>query len=334
MISTSARLLRLVSLLSARPSWTCRELADQMAVTERTVRRDVARLRELGYGVESDPGPWGGYRLRAGARVPPLVLDDEEALAVAVGLREAALSGVLGGDQAALSALLKLRQVLPPRIADRLGEMDAAFVHTPRPDEPQIAPAMLLELATACRRGERTHLSYRDREGKSTTRDVDPYRLVHTGRRWYFVARDVARGEWRTFRADRVAHIRPTGHAVELLDPPDPVLLVSRSIATGAYPLYVTVCLPLPMDQALRLVPPTVGTHRPDGPNATIVDIGGPDADGLARYLLSLATPLRVLSPDDVREALLRRARDLFADNGSGQPRLLASGDAGPKSSS
>lgn len=212
--------------------------------------------------------------------------------------------------------------------------MDAAFVHTPRPDEPQIAPARLLELATACRRGERTHLSYRDREGRATVRDVDPYRLVHTGRRWYFVARDVVRGEWRTFRADRVAHIRPTGHAVELLDPPDPVLLVSRSIANGAYLLYVCVRLPLPMDQALRVVPLTVGTHRPDGPNATIVDIGGPDADGLARYLLSLATPLRVLSPDDVREALLRRARDLCADNGSGHPRLLASGDADPGTSS
>ncbi|MGW8760946.1 helix-turn-helix transcriptional regulator [Streptomyces sp. NPDC055815] len=320
MISTSARLLRLVSLLSARPSWTCGELADQMAVTERTVRRDVARLRELGYGVESDPGPWGGYRLGAGARVPPLVLDDEEALAVAVGLREAALSGVLGDDQAALSALLKLRQVLPSRVADRLGEMDAALVHTTRLDAPQIAPGMLLELTAACRRAERCQLSYRDREGKATVRDVDPYRLVHTGRRWYFVARDVTRDEWRTFRADRVGQIRPTGHPVELTDPPDPARLVSHSIATGAYPLYVTIRLPLPMDQALRLIPPTVGAHRPEGTAATIVDIGGPDADGLAKYLLSLATPLRVLSPDAVREALLRRTRELFEDNADGQP--------------
>lgn len=318
MISTSARLLRLVSLLSARPSWTCGELADKMAVTERTVRRDVARLRELGYGVESDPGPWGGYRLRAGAAVPPLVLDDEEALAVAVGLREAALSGVLGGDQAALSALLKLRQVLPRRIADRLGEMDAAFVHTTRPDEPQIAPGMLLELAASCRRGERSRLSYRDREGKDTVRDVDPYRLVHTGRRWYFVARDVTRDEWRTFRADRVGRIRPSGRPVELVDPPDPALLVSRSIAVSAYPLYVTIRLPLPLEEALRLIPSTVGTHRPENPDVTIVDVGGPDADGLAGYLLGLATPLRVLSPDAVREALLRRTRQLFEDNGGG----------------
>ncbi|WP_448322113.1 helix-turn-helix transcriptional regulator, partial [Streptomyces sp. CO7] len=262
MISTSARLLRLVSLLSARPSWTCDELAERMAVTGRTVRRDVARLRELGYGVESDPGPWGGYRLRPGNRVPPLVLDDEEALAVAVGLREAAYSGVLGGDQAALSALLKLRQVLPPRVAERLGEMDAAFVHTPRPDEPQITSGTLRELANACRGAERADLAYRDRNGRATMREVDPYRLVHTGRRWYFVARDVARDEWRTFRADRVVRIRPiSGRAVELADPPDPALLVSRSIAAGAYPCTVTVRIPLPMDRALRLVPPTVGAH-------------------------------------------------------------------------
>lgn len=171
---------------------------------------------------------------------------------------------------------------------------------------------MLLELATACRQRERTRLSYRDREGKDTVRDVDPYRLVRTGRRWYFVARDVARGEWRTFRADRVTQVRPTGHAAEILDPPDPALLVSRGIASGAYPL--------PMDRALRLVPPTVGSYHPDGPGATVIEIGGPDADGLAAYLLGLGTPLRVLSPDDVRQALLRRTRELFEDNGGGQP--------------
>ncbi|KIQ66582.1 transcriptional regulator [Kitasatospora griseola] len=315
MITTSARLLRLVSLLSTRPSWTCGELAERLTVTERTVRRDIARLRELGYGVESDPGPWGGYRLRAGSRVPPLILDEEEALAVAVGLREAALSGVLGGDQAALSALLKLRQVLPPRIAERLGELDTALVHTPRTGEPPLAPGQLLELAAACRGGERSRLTYRDRQGKATVRDVDPYRLVSTGRHWYFVARDVARDQWRTFRADRVGRIRPTGHPVDITDPPDPALLVADSLGRASYPLHVTIRLPLPLDRARELIPPTVGTHRPDGPDATVAEIGGPDADGLARYLLGLATPLRVLAPDEVRDALLRRTRELLEAN-------------------
>ncbi|GIF41736.1 putative DNA-binding transcriptional regulator YafY [Actinoplanes xinjiangensis] len=314
-ISASARLLRLVSLLSTRPAWTCRELGERLAVTDRTVRRDIARLRELGYGIESDPGPWGGYRLGGGTRMPPLVLDDEEALAVAVALREVALSGVLGGDQAALSALLKLRQVLPPRVADRLEDMNATVVHTPRSQGRQIPPGMLLDLATACRRGERTRLSYRDHAGNTTVRDVDPYRLVHTGLRWYFVARDVARDQWRTFRADRVARIQSTGHPVELGDPPDPALLVSRGIAAVVYPLYVTIRLPHPMDRALRLIPPTIGTHHPDGPDATIVEIGGNDEDQLATYLLGLGTTLRVLSPDGVRDAVLRRARNLVEDN-------------------
>ncbi len=314
-LSSSARLLRLLSLLSARPSWTCAELAERMEVTDRTVRRDVARLRDLGYSVDSEAGPWGGYRLRAGSRVPPLILDDEEALAVAVGLREAALSDALGGDQAALSALLKLRQVLPRRIADRLGELDDAFVRLPGTDGPQIRPGLLLELAVACRQGERARLSYTDGEGRGTVRDVDPYRLVHTGRRWYFVARDVSRAQWRTFRADRVDRIQPTGHPADLTDPPDPARLVSRNTANGPYPLSATVRLPVPMDEALRIVPPTVGTHRPDGPDATLVDIGGPNPDGLARYLLGLGTPLRVIEPDPVRQALARRARELAGEN-------------------
>ncbi|MDG9727618.1 MULTISPECIES: helix-turn-helix transcriptional regulator [unclassified Streptomyces] len=316
MLSTSARLLRLVSLLAVRPAWTCGELAERMEVTERTVRRDVARLREIGYAVESDPGPWGGYRLRPGTRTPPLVLDDEEALAVAVGLREAALSGALGGDQAALSALLKLRQVLPRRVADRLGDMDAAFVQTPRAGEAQIGPGMLLELAAACRKAERARMAYRDWQGRASVRDVDPYRLVHTGQRWYFVARDVERGAWRTFRADRVERLQPTGRPVDLTDPPpDPALLVSRATATGPYALCATIRLPMPMDQALRLIPSSVGVHRPDGPEATIVDVGGPDAERLATYLLGLDAPLRVLSPDSVREALLRRARAVIESN-------------------
>lgn len=318
MISTSARLLRLASLLSARPAWTCRELAERTRVTERTVRRDVARLRELGYSVESDPGPWGGYRLRPGAGVPPLVLDDGEALAVAVGLREAALGGVLGGGEEALTALLKLRQVLPRRIAERLGAMDAALAHTPRPEEPQIAPGLLLELAAACRQAERCTLAYEDGKGRATVREADPYRLVHTGRRWYFVARDVARGEWRTFRADRVTRIRSTGRPVRIPDPPDAARLVARAVRAAPYPLTVTVRLPLPMEQALRLVPSTVGSHRADGPDATLVEVGGPDADGLARYLLGLGTPLRVLAPEEVRQALLRRARELIEGNTDG----------------
>lgn len=314
-VNTSARLLRLLTVLSTGRSWTCAELAGQLGITERTVRRDIARLRELDYAIESTAGPWGGYRLSRGTRVPPLIFDDEEALAVAVGLRGAALSGVAGSDQAALSALLKLRQVLPARIADRLGEFDAAVTHTPRPEERRISPALLLDLANACRNGRRVQLAYQDRGGTTSTRQVDPYRLVYTGRRWYFVAHDVARQQWRTFRADRIIDATATGQQVALPDQPDPADMVNRGMAVGPYPVHVTVRIAAPADEALRLVPPTVGVHRPDGDDATIIDIGGSSADGLARYLLSLGRPLRVLQPDDVRQALLARLRQLLDAN-------------------
>ncbi|GAB2825321.1 YafY family protein [Actinoallomurus bryophytorum] len=314
-VNTSARLLQLLSSLSTRRSWTCADLAARLEVTERTVRRDIARLRELGYGIESEMGPWGGYHLGSGTSIPPLILDDEEALAVAVGLRTAALSGVSGSDQAALSALLKLRQVLPARIARRLGELDTAFTHTARPDDGQISPALLLDLATACRRGERTRLTYRDRTGTTSTRRVDPYRLVYTGRRWYLVAHDVERQDWRTFRADRIIDATTTGEPTDLPDAPDPAQMVNTGIALGPYPVRVTIRLAVPAEEALALVPPTVGVHRPDGDDATIIDIGGPDVDGLARYLLTLGRPLRILHPDEVRQAFLARTRQLLQDN-------------------
>ncbi|MFJ3927415.1 helix-turn-helix transcriptional regulator [Streptomyces sp. NPDC090022] len=315
MIRTSSRLLHLVSLLSARPVWTCRELAERMAVTDRTVRRDIARLRDLGYGVESEPGPWGGYRLSPGARMPPLVLDDEEALAVAVGLREAALSGVLGAGQAALSALLKLRQSLPKHLAGQLTALEGTLDHTPRTGEPQIDMPVLLELARACASGLRATLSYRDHAGRASVREIDPYRLVHTGARWYLVARDVTKQEWRTFRADRVMAVHPTTEPADLTDPPEAAQLVSRGIASVIYPVYTTIRLPLPLDRAMEAVPPSIGTHSPDGPKATVVRIGGNSVECLASYLLGLDTPLTVLSPDEVREALARRAEALLAAN-------------------
>ncbi|MCW2900493.1 MAG: regulatory protein DeoR [Streptosporangiaceae bacterium] len=315
MIATSARLLRLVSLLSSRPTWSNAELAARLEVTERTVRRDVDRLRELGYGVESVPGPGGGYRLSAGARVPPLNLDDDEAFAVAVALREAAHGAALGGDQAALSALLKLQQILPKRMAARLASLDAAVEHTPRSPAPQASAAVLLVLASVCRATERTRLSYRDMQGNTSVRDVDPHRLVYTGAHWYFVARDVDRDAWRSFRADRVLDAHPTGLVVDLAAPPDAAQLVSDTIVRTGYPFYAKVRFPLPLEETLRLVAPIVAAHESDGPRDTIITIGGSDPDQMAGYLLSLRSPLQVLSPDSVRDALLSRLDALYRTN-------------------
>ncbi|MGW5868656.1 helix-turn-helix transcriptional regulator [Streptomyces sp. NPDC055239] len=315
MITTSARLLRLVSLLSSRPTWSNTELARQLEVTERTVRRDIDRLRELGYGVESVPGPGGGYRFGTGNRMPPLNLDDDEVFAVAVALREAAHGAALGADPAALSALLKLRQILPARMAKRLASLDAIVEHTPRCETPQVSADVLLLLASVCRASERTTLTYRDTHGTTTVRNVDPHRLVHTGVHWYFVARDVERDAWRTFRADRVVAAHSTGEAVDLADAPDAAQLVADTITRTGYPFYARVRLPLPYDDARRLVAPIVATHESDGPEQTVITIGGSDPDELAGYLLSLRTPLDVLSPDSVREALLARLDALYRGN-------------------
>ncbi|MFE9725838.1 helix-turn-helix transcriptional regulator [Streptomyces sp. NPDC005794] len=180
MIATSARLVRMMSLLSSRPTWSNAELARHLDVTERTVHRDIERLRELGYGVESVPGPGGGYRFGAGNRMPPLNLDDDEVFAVAVALKEASHGAALA-DPAALSALLKLRQILPARMARRLASPDATVEHTPRSETPQASADVLLLLASVCRVSERTTLTYQDMHGATTVRRVDPYRLVYTG---------------------------------------------------------------------------------------------------------------------------------------------------------
>ena len=307
MASPSGRLLRLLSMLSTRPSWTNRELAERLEVTERTVRRDVARLRDLGYGIESDAGPWGGYRLAPGTAMPPLNLDDDEALAVAVALREAALRGILGSDQAALSALFKLQRLLPSRVASRLGDFASSFVHTPQAGADPVSSAVLLELASACRQQQRLRLVYSDRLDRCSTREIDPYRLVRTANRWYLVAFDISRNDWRTFRADRVQEAHRTGAPARITDPPDAARLVADML-TSNYPVYATILLPVPIERARQLIPPGSGVHEPAG-EATKVSLGGTDLDDLATRLLSLATPFTVLAPDELRETLRGRVQ-------------------------
>jgi predicted DNA-binding transcriptional regulator YafY len=303
MAATSARLLRLVALLSSRPSWTNTELADRMEVTERTVRRDILRLRDLGYGIESEAGRYGGYRLGGGTRVAPLSLDDEEALAVAIALREAALSGVLGGDQSVYSAMLKLQQVLPRGIAERLDGFGATFEHTPRAESDQISPHVLLQLATACRNEERVRFTYQDMRGRTSVRDIDPHRLVRTRHRWYLVALDVERAEWRTFRADRVVRAEPTGARAEIEEAPDAAAMVARMLVSD-YPVYTTIRISLPLEQARQLVPPHRGTAEAETAESTLVTLGGIDAAELAREILGLPLTVETLGPQEVIDAM------------------------------
>lgn len=208
---TPARLLTLLSLLQTPREWPGGELADRLGVSRRTVRRDIDRLRELGYPVQATMGSDGGYRLVAGKAMPPLVLDDEEAVAIAVGLRAGAGHAVEGVDEASVRALAKLEQVLPSRLRHRVSTLQAATTPLTSGDGASIATETLTVMASTVAGHERLRFAYRAKDGAESRRVVEPYRLVSTGRRWYLVAYDLDRGDWRTFRVDRVSSPFATG---------------------------------------------------------------------------------------------------------------------------
>ncbi|WP_433225291.1 helix-turn-helix transcriptional regulator [Actinomadura formosensis] len=231
---SSERLLRLLSLLQARREWSGPELCERLGVSPRTVRRDIERLRGLGYPVHATLGAAGGYGLEAGAAMPPLLLDDEEAVAIAVGLRAAAGGAVEGIGEASVRALAKLEQVLPTRLRRRVTALHSATTPlTGPPAGPAAAPETLTVLATACRDHERLRFTYRDAGGAETRRVAEPHGLVSAGRRWYLVAFDTGRGDWRTFRVDRLSSPQPTGARCAPREPPaeDTAAFVTRSLA-------------------------------------------------------------------------------------------------------
>ncbi|MFE9581901.1 helix-turn-helix transcriptional regulator [Nocardia sp. NPDC006044] len=212
MTETAARLLQLLALLQTRREWTGPELADRLGVTVRTVRRDIERLRELEYPVRAGLGSAGGYRLEAGTALPPLLLDDEEAVAITLGLRSAAQGSVAGIEESAARALVKLQQVLPSRLRGRVDAVDSATVSLDGPAAgPRVDPETLVVLAAAARDGERIRFRYRDKSDAESKRFAEPHRLVAAGRRWYLVAWDIDRADWRTFRLDRIDAPFPTG---------------------------------------------------------------------------------------------------------------------------
>jgi predicted DNA-binding transcriptional regulator YafY len=204
MANTSARMLRLLSLLQTYRYWPGGELAERLEVSPRTLRRDVDRLRELGYPVAAARGVAGGYQLKAGAAVPPLLLDDEEAVAIAVGLRTAAAGAVAGLEETSVRALSKVIQLLPPRLRRRIDALQAATVPAVYGGGPTVDANTLTTIAQACRGEERLRFAYTTRDGEDATRQVEPHRLVPVGRRWYLVAWDLDRGDWRSFRVDRL----------------------------------------------------------------------------------------------------------------------------------
>jgi predicted DNA-binding transcriptional regulator YafY len=232
MSNASSRLLDLLSLLQGRRDWPGAELADRLEVSGRTVRRDVGRLRDLGYPVESLTGPAGGYRLRAGTAMPPLLLDEEEAIAIAVGLRTAARASVTGIEETSIRALVKLEQVLPTHLRRRVAALGSATIAGPV-SGPTVDPQHLTTIAAACRDTECIRFDYRSRDGTGTRRRLEPHSLVNRGRRWYLVGWDRGRDDWRTFRVDRVSRPAATGPRFKprRLPAKDAAAFVEQSIA-------------------------------------------------------------------------------------------------------
>jgi predicted DNA-binding transcriptional regulator YafY len=309
-VATTERVLRLLELLQRRMTWTAVELAAELGVTDRCVRRDVERLRTLGYPVHASPGVGGGYRLGAGTRLPPLLLDDEEATATAVSLRLAS-GTVAGAEDAALRALTKLDQVMPPRLRERVRAVSDATDLMAR-TEVQIDADVLVTLARACRDRVRVRFAYAGRGGPSE-RTVEPVRLVATGRRWYLMARDVDRDDWRTFRLDRMSEVAPTTWRFVLGEHPDPVEHVQRSVTGAPYRHVARVRLRATVDEVRALVPPSVGLVSEDVEGWCLLETGGDDLDWLAAHIARLDLEVQVLEPPALRAAAGRLAERLSA---------------------
>jgi predicted DNA-binding transcriptional regulator YafY len=295
----------LLSLLQTRRDWAGAELARRLEVSGRTLRRDIDRLRELGYPVESLTGPAGGYRLRAGTAMPPLLLDDDEAIAIAVGLRTAALASVSGIEETAVRALVKLEQVLPPQLRRRVAALQAATVSVPVVG-PVVDPEHLSVIAAACRDSECVRFAYRSRDGTESRRLVEPHSLVNLGRRWYLVAWDRHREDWRTFRMDRLSSPSITGlrFAARALPTKNPAVFVERSIAGAPTRFEAHVTLHAPAEEVISRVPLHWGTVRPIDERTCEYRTGDDDLRWLALRIAMLGVDFEVEGPPELSQHL------------------------------
>jgi predicted DNA-binding transcriptional regulator YafY len=305
MLDTSARLLRLLSLLQARRDWTGPALAERLGVTTRTVRNDVERLRTLGYPVHATPGVAGGYRLGAGADMPPLLLDDEEAVAVAVGLRTAGT--VTGIEETSVRALAKLEQVLPSRLRHRVTALHQATVQVPG-HQPRVGADVLTAIAAVCRDHERLRFDYENHDGGESRRTVEPHRLAHARGRWYLVAYDLDRDAWRMFRVDRMAPKVPTGPRFAPREPPgDVATFVARNLGTATWRYRATVTVHAPAAELVERLPPGVDVVEAAG-EVCRVAVGSDTPATLAVHLGLLDADFEVTGPPELVAELARLA--------------------------
>ncbi|MHC5702381.1 transcriptional regulator [Streptomyces sp. PKU-MA01144] len=320
MTDTPARLLNLLSLLQTPREWPGSELADRLRVSPRTIRRDIGRLRDLGYPVEATKGAEGGYRLVAGAAMPPLLLDDEEAVAIAVGLRAGAGHAIEGVDEASVRALAKLEQVLPARLRRRVSSLQNATIPLTRGDGATVDPHTLTALAGSVTGRERLRFGYRSGEGAESKRLVEPHRLVSTGRRWYLVAYDLGREDWRTFRVDRVRDPFATGARFTPRELPaggDAAGFVSASMARNQPELALDITFAAPADRVTARLPGYLGRPEPTGPDSC--RLRGNSQDSLEWIALRLALvdcEFTVHGPPALREHLKRLGTRLTRASG------------------
>jgi predicted DNA-binding transcriptional regulator YafY len=317
-----ARTLRLLSLLQQRRYWPGADLAERLGVSIRTLRRDVDRLRDLGYPVEAQRGVDGGYQLAPGAALPPLVLDDEEAVALAVGLQAAAQSAVAGTAESSVRALAKVVQVMPPRLRRRVEALRAATDPAPWTGTRDVVdPLTLTAVAQACRDTERLAFGYTAAGGTATEREVDPHRLVALGRRWYLVAYDLTRGDWRSFRLDRMERPRPTGarFAQRRLPADDAVAFVRAGLGAPTGTRTVEALVDAPAERVRQRLGRWAAVES-DGAGHSRVRMDTDSLDWPAFALGSLGAEFTVLSPPEFTD-LLRDWADRFARAGTVVPR-------------
>lgn len=302
---TTGRVLQLLGLLQSRRVWTGEELARRLDVTTRSVRRDIERLRELGYPVHAGKGPGGGYQLGAGAALPPLLLDPDEAVAMAVCLRLAAGGSVAGVGESALRALSKLDQVMPARLRSQVSAVhDATVTLAPNSSDAPVEPDVLMALARACRDHEHVSADYTDIRGNHTQRRLEPYQLVTTGRRWYLMAYDRDREDWRSLRLDRMSAVAARGSTFAPREAPDAAEYVGRSISSSPYRYRARVRYHAPEAVVAQKFPPASATVEADGPDACIVTAGADDPERMVLYFATVGHDFEVLEPPEVAAAV------------------------------
>src|SRR5215207_2033458 len=305
MSDASSRLLDLLSLLQARRDWPGAELAQRLEVSGRTLRRDVERLRALGYPVESLTGPAGGYRLRAGTAMPPLLLDEEEAIAIAVGLRTAARASETGIEETSIRALVKLEQVLPAHLRRRVAALGSATVAVPGAG-PTVDPQHLTTIAGACRESESVRFEYRSRDGTATRREVEPHSLVNRGRRWYLVGWDRRREAWRTFRVDRLSRAAATGirFTARPLPAKDAAAYVEQSIAAAGSRYEARVTVHAAADEIEARLPFIAGALEPIDEHRCEYRTSDDDLEWLALRIAMLGVEVDVEGSPELVEQL------------------------------